>query len=310
MTITQNTKREIIIIGGGPAGITSAIQLTRYGLEPILLEKRELGGLLWNANLVENYPGFPNGVAGTKLIQLIKKQSERIGVSVTREEVVKVDWEGDCFSVDTEHEVRITDYLVIASGTKSKPLPGMVSPEAQVRVFTEVWPLLKEEGKRVVIIGAGDAAFDYALNLSKRGNFVTILNRGETVKCIRLLFERAAREPRIAYRARTAVKLVESQRSKIAQPSTLDFRLNVVCETETFEADYVLFAIGRVPNLGFLSNEVRQREQELVTLGRLYFVGDVKNELYRQVAIAAGDGLRAAMEIYSRISNENFSENR
>ena len=259
---------------------------------------------------MENYPGFPNGVAGTKLIQLMKKQSERIGVNVTREEVVKVDWEGDCFSVTTEHAVRNTDYLVIASGTKSKPLPGMVSPEAQDRVFTEVWPLLKEEGKRVVIIGAGDAAFDYALNLSKRGNFVTILNRGETVKCIGLLFERAAREARIAYRARTAVKLVESQRSKIARPSTLDFRLNVVCETETFEADYVLFAIGRVPNLDFLSNEVRQREQELVTSGRLYFVGDVKNELYRQVAIAAGDGLRAAMEIYSRISNENFSENR
>lgn len=310
MTITQNRKREIIIIGGGPAGITAAIQLKRHALEPLLLEKHELGGLLWNANLVENYPGFPNGVTGTRLIQLMEKQIKRIGVNVTREEVVKVDWEGDRFSVATEHAVRITDYLVIASGTKSKPLLGMVSPEAQARVFTEVWPLLKEEGKRVVIIGAGDAAFDYALNLSKRGNFVTILNRGETVKCIGLLFERAAREARIAYRARTAVKLVESQRFKIARPSTLDFRLNVVCETEIFEADYVLFAIGRIPNLDFLSNEVRQREQELVTSGRLYFVGDVKNELYRQVAIAAGDGLRAAMEIYSRISNENFSENR
>jgi thioredoxin reductase len=83
----------------------------------------------------------------------------------------------------------------------------------------------------------------------------------------------------------------------------LDFRLRIECETKIFEADYVLFAIGRDPNLDFLSDEVRQRERELVEAERLYFVGDVKNELYRQTAIAAGDGLRAAMQIYSVLRN-------
>ncbi len=318
-TTTPHTT-QILIIGGGPAGMTCALQLKRYGLEPLLLEKRELGGLLWNANLVENYPGFPNGVRGEKLIGLVRRQIERIGVEVKREEVGRVDWKEDRFSVVTPYAIRNTQYLVIASGTKSKPLPDVIAAEAQERVFTEVWPLLKEEGKQIVVIGAGDAAFDYALNLAKKRNFVTILNRGENVKCLPLLFERAAQEPRIKYFARTNVRqikplegqkpaLSEAEGSKAARPSTFDLRpcLKVICEKETVNADYVLFAIGRVPNLDFLPEEVRRRESELVESGRLYFIGDVKNDRFRQVAIAAGDGLRAAMEIYSVVGRDGIS---
>jgi thioredoxin reductase (NADPH) len=308
MTSLKNKNQQIIIIGGGPGGIAATIQLKRYGLEPLLLEQRELGGLLWNANLVENYPGFPNGVRGEKLIRLMKQQIERIGVNVAHEEVVKVDREGDGFKVVTQHAIRTTDYLIVASGTKSNPVPNMISPDAQSKVFTEVWPLLNAEEKWIVIIGAGDAAFDYALNLSKKRNNVTILNRGETVKCLALLFERAAREARIHYRAGVAV-------SRIMLDETATC-LNVQCEANgerdaiSLHADYILFAIGRVPNRDFLSDEVRRREEELIESGRLYFVGDVKNEAFRQVAIAAGDGLRAAMQIYSRLSNENFSKDR
>jgi thioredoxin reductase len=299
-TAKKENNKQITIIGGGPGGITAAIQLKRYGMEPLLLEKRELGGLLWNANLVENHPGFPNGIPGVKLIGLMKKQVERIGVEVKREEVKQVDWRDDHFTVVTQHATRNTHYLIIASGTKSKPLPDIISPEANGRVFTEVWPLLEARKKQIVIVGAGDAAFDFALNLVKKRNFVTILNRGETVKCLGLLFERAAREPLIRYRARTSVRQIKADETAT--------RLFVECEAESFEADYVIFAIGRDPNLDFLSDEVKQRERELVEAGRLYFIGDVKNELYRQTAIAAGDGLRAAMQIYSVLRNSFRNE--
>ncbi|MBI5935584.1 MAG: NAD(P)/FAD-dependent oxidoreductase [Chloroflexi bacterium] len=309
---TQNNEDRPIIIGGGPAGMTCALQLHRYGLKPILLEKRELGGLLWNANLVENYPGFPNGVRGEKLIALMKKQIERIGVEVKREEVTRIDWKENHFEITTKYReaspwdaIRNTQYLILATGTKSRPLPDTISPEASKRVFTEVWPLAEVTDKQIVIVGAGDAAFDYAINLVKKRNFVTILNRGETVKCLPLLFERAAREPQIQYFAKTNVSqiaFVKSRKSKVTRPSTFDFRLRIDCETETFEADYVLYAIGRVPNVDYLSEEICRRENELVEAGHLYFIGDVKNDLFRQVAIAAGDGLRAAMEIFSRMT--------
>ena len=287
-----------IIIGGGPAGISAALQLKRYGLEPILLERREVGGLLWNANLVENYLGFPNGVRGEKLIGLMKAQIKRIGVHVKREEVLSVDWQSGQFTVTTNLSKHTAEYLIIASGTKSKALPKVIRPQALAFTFTEVWPLREKTEKQVVIVGAGDAAFDYALNLSKRRNFVTILNRGDSVQCLELLFDRAMREPLITYQSGVAVREV-----RLREDAT---RLEVRCEArggeEILESDYILFAIGRDPNMDFLSEQVRQREQELVKSGRLYFVGDVKNELFRQAAIAAGDGLRAAMQIYSRIS--------
>ena len=301
---TKENERQIVVIGGGPAGITAAIQLKRYGLDTLLLERGELGGLLWNANLVENYPGFPNGVRGEKLVGLMKKQIERIGVEVERGEVARVDWKEDCFEIVTQCAVCSTQHLIIATGTKSRPLPEVIAPGAGKRIFTEIRPLLKETGKQIIVVGAGDAAFDYALNLAKGGNFVTILNRGETVKCLPLLFERAAREDRTAYRTGVAVREI-----MLDEAAT---RLVVKCEArggaESIEADYVLFAIGRVPNLDFLSDEVRQRERELVESGRLYFIGDVKNGLFRQVAIAAGDGLRAAMAIYSQISDFRYKE--
>ncbi|MEW5940875.1 MAG: NAD(P)/FAD-dependent oxidoreductase [Chloroflexota bacterium] len=307
----KKNNNQIIIIGGGPAGITAAIQLKRCGLEPLLLERRELGGLLWNANLVENYPGFPNGVRGEKLIGLMKKQVERIGVEMKREEAVSVDLQAERFIVETNYAARAARYLVVASGTKSKPPPKIISPEARERVFTEVWPLAKMEEKQIIIVGAGDAAFDYALNLSKNRNFVTILNRGYSVKCLGLLFERAMKESHIRYLTNTAVteiRSVEGHWSNVARPLTSDLRLEIVCASETFEADYVLFAIGREPNLDFLSDEARRRERELVESGRLYFVGDVKNGLYRQAVIAAGDGLRAAMQIYSVMRNSFRNE--
>ena len=277
---------DIVIIGAGPAGITAAIQLKRYGIPFVLLEKEQVGGLLWNANLVENYPGFPAGVSGPKLIGLIKKQMERIGVEVTFDSVSRLERDRERFFLTTSRAAYCPRYVIVASGTKPRPLPIAIPEEAQSRVFSEVYPLLNEQDKQIVIIGAGDAAFDYALNLTKNRNSVTILNRGREVKCLGLLWERVQAEASITYRANAPVSGVELD----ATTSRLEFRVGA---DESLIADYLLYAIGRVPQTDFLSDELVHKD-----IDGLYFVGDVKNGLYRQAAIAAGDGLRAAMQIY------------
>ena len=283
---------EVVIIGAGPGGTTAAIQLKRYGIPFILLEKERVGGLLWNANLVENYPGFPAGVSGPKLIGLLKKQMERLGVQVIFDYVTKLDLQNERFLVATQHTQYFPRYVIVATGTKSKPIPLVFPADVQNRIFSDVYHLLDEREKQIVIIGAGDAAFDYALNLTKNRNSVTILNRGRDVKCLGLLWERATAEQNIVYRAEAPVSAVAFD--KLAN------RLEVGLEAgESLFADYLLFAIGRVPQMDFLSEGLFNE-----TMDGLYFVGDVNNGLYRQVAIAAGDGLRAAMAIYFKINSE------
>ena len=283
---------EVLIIGAGPAGVTAAIQLKRCGIPFVLLEKDRVGGLLWNANLVENYPGFPDGVSGPKLVGLLGKQMERLGVQVTFGEVTRVDLENGHLAVGTSLGSYRPRFLVVASGTVAGPAPVTIPAGAQGRAYSEVYPLLGERGKQVIILGAGDAAFDYALNLTKNGNSVTILNRGNTVKCLRLLWERAAAEPSITYRAEAPVREVALDEAA----KRLEVRLRA---GERLEADYLLFATGRIPKTDFVSVELLEKEIE-----GLYFIGDVKNGPYRQAAIAAGDGLRAAMEIHSRLNPE------
>ncbi|MDP3185374.1 MAG: NAD(P)/FAD-dependent oxidoreductase, partial [Anaerolineales bacterium] len=177
-------KTETLIIGAGPAGIATAIQLKRFGLPPILLEKDRVGGLLRNANLVENYPGFPNGIPGPKLIALFEKQTRRVGAEVTFDEVTRLDYDGEVFLVDTTRNTFSAKYVIVATGTKPKPLPIKIPAQVEGKVFSEVWPLAGVKNKRILVVGAGDAAFDYALNLASRENTVTILNRSHETVCL------------------------------------------------------------------------------------------------------------------------------
>lgn len=283
---------EVLIIGAGPAGSTAAIQLKRYGIPFLLIEKDRIGGLLWNANLVENYPGFPAGITGPRLVGLIEKQMERLGVDVTYDAVMKLRYYKPGIRVETVQKKYQPRFVIVASGTKPNPFPVPIPEAASSRVFSDVFHVLAESHKRIVIVGGGDAAFDYGLNLTKNRNSVTILNRGTDVKCLGLLWQRAQADPGIAYLAERPVREVDFDEAA--------GKLRVQTEGGgSFEADYLIFATGRVPEAGFLPDEVINNNLEGV-----YYAGDLKNGLFRQAAIAAGDGLRAAMEIHHKLNSE------
>ena len=295
----------VAIIGAGPAGLATALQLQRYGVHALLLEGGLVGGLLHNANWVENYPGFPGGISGPELVRRFITQAEGIGVRVTHEAVLSLDYSpdpspshlsGGLFSIQTAKQLFQARRVVIASGTRPVPLSSVsIPPELMDRFSYEVYPLLKAKGWHIAILGAGDAAFDYALNLA-RSNTVTILNRGERVTCLPLLWERAAAEAGIEYRPNTSLRRVFA---------TPEGRFGLECATpkdlEQIFADALLAAIGREARLDFIAHHMRQHLAVLEEQGLLYYAGDVKNGLYRQTAIAVGDGIIAAMKIYQSL---------
>jgi thioredoxin reductase len=291
------TVDEVLIIGAGPAGLAAAIQLQRYGIAPLVLECAHPGGLLRNANWVENYPGFPGGISGLGLVKAILQQAQAVGVKIISEEVSRLDWNGRHFRAETTAGILRAQYAVIASGTQPQPFTDFALPLRNAeRIVYEVADLQDVKGAQIAIVGAGDAAFDYALNLAQRDNQVAILNRGDTLKCLPLLWERSQQQDLIRYFHHTEIQTVQ------ALP---DHQLKLKCHSPAgishFQVDYLIGAIGRRPQTDFASENLIAQKDTLCGQGVLYFIGDVKNQIYRQTAIAAGDGLRAAMQIYQKL---------
>jgi thioredoxin reductase (NADPH) len=285
---------EVLIIGAGPAGIAAAIQLKRYNIEPLLLEKEEIGGLLRNAHLVENYPGFPKGISGIALVELFQKQLKNAGVGVSFETVLELDYRDGAFYIKTDNREIEAITVVIATGTKPRKLTNVkIADDIQGRIFYDIHSILDSKKKNIAIIGAGDAAFDYALNLSRK-NKVIIINRSIDIKCLPLLWERSMKSESIIYMNNMTVKEIH-KKDKHALITCID---NESSEEKQIEADYVIAAIGREPRLDFLTDLFKKNLETLTKMNKLYMVGDVRNGLYRQTAIAVGDGIRAAMEIY------------
>jgi thioredoxin reductase len=300
-------QNEIAIIGAGPAGITCALQLSRYGIRPLLFEKDIPGGLLKNASLVENFPGFPGGISGTGLVRKMAKQLEHAGVPVIHENVTHISFQSGIFRIKTAKSGYTCGTLVIASGTSpvEHPTTHVPYPESRTEspllrnIFYEVYPIRHVRNAGIAIIGAGDAAFDYAIQMSLN-NKVCIFNRSERIRCLHLLFDRVKANPLITYHDNHILHSIQKDLSL----SCLKLFFETKNGMESHLADYIIFAIGRKPELSFVDPGFINLFEKLQQERKLYFAGDVRNELFRQASIAAGDGMRTAMQIYFNESNK------
>ncbi|NHJ49155.1 MAG: NAD(P)/FAD-dependent oxidoreductase [Asgard group archaeon] len=281
---------EVIVIGAGPAGCATAIQLKRYGVDVIVFEKNEIGGLARNANLIENFIGFPDGITGLEFCSLLKDHINKLGIEIIKEEILEIDWDSkdNKLIIKSDKEEYTSKYLVLAIGTEPNKLKQKNEKELveQGFLFYEPIDLLKNQDspKSVVIIGGGDAAFDYALNLAENNYQITIIHRNSYFNCLPLLHKRASEIDSIKIKKSSFIKKFTIEENQVL------LNLN---KDESLKSDYVLVAIGRKPRKITVHKNLKKLRKE----NRIYLIGDLVSGLNRQISIAAGQGLDCAMWI-------------
>jgi len=291
---------KIAIIGGGPAGISASIQLMRGGFDFILISEN-LGGTIRNANRIENLVGFPTSITGEEFVQLMKQQIEALNIPYLQEKVLslqrlKKKYEIQCIS----HRIE-SDFVIVATGTTPRTLniEGEKEAVAQGFLYYEISSLPKKcSDKSILIIGSGDIAYDYALHLQSYAKSIMILQRSRCSNALILLQQRATNAPNIKI-------LKEKTVSQIKITSNM-----VQCMLESLEGieiiniDVIVVAIGRNPNTSILSQELLGEWHANHKNETLHFVGDVHTGIFRQISIAIGEGMKAAMETGQIIQNQ------
>ena len=292
---------QVVIIGGGPAGLTAGLYCARSRFDPLLIEEGIIGGQITNAERVENYPGFPKGISGTELGQLIHKQATSYGSETLLAEVTKVVPGQKHNLVNTSEGDFIAESIIIASGAQFRKLgtPGedRFVGKGVSYCATCDGPLFK--GKTVAVIGGGDSAVTEALYLSKFASSVNIIHRRGQLRASKIFEERAMAEPKIDFIWDTVVTQIEGDGvvRQLTLKNTKNDRISIL------EIAGVFVAIGSKPNSAqwrallpldeegyIITNELMETK-----IPGIFAAGDIRHNSARQVITAAGDGAAAAI---------------
>jgi thioredoxin reductase (NADPH) len=283
----------IVVVGAGPAGCAAAVQSRRLGAPVLLLDRAgRAGGLVANGFLVENYPGLEAPLPGPAFAARLAAHLDRFDVPVRRGAVEAVEPEGDGWLVRTGRERLRAGAVILATGTAPRDWPVARRGELRGRLFAEVRALLAAVSapRRVLVVGGGEAAFDYALSLARAGARVDVLVRGVAPRVRGRLAELAGREPGIRVELATRVTALtgsaEGVTAELATPGGTGRR----------RADAVLAAVGRERSLPALpAGLAGAAPASLEPAPGIYLCGDARCGGVGQAGIAVGDGLAAAM---------------
>ena len=296
--------RNVVIIGSGCSGHTAALYTARANLKPLVIEGHEPGGQLSMTTLVENFPGFPEGIMGPQLVENMRKQAERFGAEYRMAHLTSADLGQRPFVLHLGHQQVHAQTLIIASGASARWL-GL--PHEQQLIGHGVSSCATCDGfffsgKEIVVIGGGDSAMEEAIFLTRFATKVTIIHRRDTFRASKIMLERAQNNPKIQFLVDTVVEDVHGHDKQ--EVSGLQLRNVKTGKVWDFPTSALFLGIGHEPNAMMFAGQLdtdgdgylKTHNYVHTKVRGVFACGDVQDRRYRQAITAAGTGCMAAIE--------------
>lgn len=303
--------RELIIVGGGPAGYTAALYSARGDLRPLVIEGFRWGGQLMSTTEVENYPGYPEAVLGPKMMQDFRLQAERFGAEFVTDDVTKVDFGTRPFRISVGNDDYHAKAVIVATGARARWLGLEAEQRLQGRGVSACATCDGAffRDKPIVVVGGGDSAFEEALFLTRFGTRVTLVHRRDEFRASRIMVDRALANDKLEFLTPYVVEEILGE----GTVSGVRVRNVATGELRELEAKGLFVAIGHDPNTSLFLDQLDHDESGyLVTkpgstetnIPGVFAVGDVVDHVYRQAITAAGSGCMGALDAERYLASE------
>ena len=301
----MGTTRKVIVIGSGPAGYTAAIYAARANLAPLMLTGVQPGGQLMLTTLVENYPGFVEGIQGPELMETMKRQAEHFGTEMIAEDVTAVDFSRRPFVVQAGDATWEGHTIIIATGATAKLLGLPAETKLMGRGISTCATCdgFFFKDRNIMVVGGGDSAMEEALYLARLGRKVEVVHRRDSLRASKFMQDRARENPKIEFVWDSAVDdVMDVDRGKVTSVRLRNVKTGALSDRQV---DGLFVAIGHEPNTQIFRGQIELLPNGYIkvkpgTTGTsvpgVFAAGDVQDHVYRQAVTAAGTGCMAALE--------------
>lgn len=308
--VDEKKVEDVIIIGAGPAGLAAALYAARADLNPLVFTGTDLGGQVSLTYSIENYPGFPEGLSGTELADLFKRNAERFGARIEYDSVTEVDLSKRPYTIKTYSNEIKTKSLIIAIGASPNKLgiPGEDEFRGKGVSYCATCDGWFFKDKKVVVVGGGDSALEEGIFLTRYASSVTIIHRRDELRAGAILQERAKKNGKISFLWNTVVTEIKGN----AGLEKLSLENTQNGEKSDMDADGLFIFIGHSPNSAMFKGQLEIDDDGYLKIDNHYrtklpgvfAAGEIHDPVYRQVVTSAGMGAAAAIEARKFLENE------